>query len=142
MNEFTNYLEHETENRNARSCSYAIVDQFFTRDFLLNFTWTGSTRNEGAKFAMRTFQNIIKLFYTVINNAADSPCDMAEIENFFKSILKNSQKRVSSLNGERSRCTSNKKSKKQNIVTSDSPFSKIDECEVVCINDDGSDSNI
>ncbi|XP_055712672.1 uncharacterized protein LOC129807438 isoform X2 [Phlebotomus papatasi] len=141
VNEFTNYLEHETENRNARSCSYAIVDQFFTRDFLLNFTWTGSTRNEGAKFAMRTFQNIIKLFYTVINNAADSACDMAEIEDFFKSILKNSQKRVSSLNGERNRCTSNKKPKNQNIVTSDSSYSKIDDCEVVCINDDGSDSN-
>lgn len=77
---------------NGLNCSYRLIDCFFKRQLLLQFSWSGGSRKEEGKMPFKKYKNIMKLFYGIISKA-DRQFTETECENFFKGVIKNSKRR-------------------------------------------------
>lgn len=74
---------------------YALVDRFFSREFLAMCSWTGRSRSEGEtnKIEFRSYKETIGLFYELAR-LADPAFGELEVEKFFMGVLKNSRRRL------------------------------------------------
>ncbi|KAF5279339.1 hypothetical protein FQR65_LT15388 [Abscondita terminalis] len=78
---------------------YMILDAMFDRKFLLEVSWTGSSKIKGKKkISMLKYKEITSMLFKVIN-LADSRYTIADNETFFKKVLKNSASRVNNRKG-------------------------------------------
>lgn len=75
------------------NCAYRLVDILFARNFMVGCSWSGGSREEYAKIALKNYKNILNFFSEMINHW-DSSFTQEDTENFFKTILKNSKKRT------------------------------------------------
>ncbi|XP_036342577.1 uncharacterized protein LOC118751858 [Rhagoletis pomonella] len=51
----------EKGTADATDCCYRLVDHFFTREFLLNVSWSGGSRTENKKVALKNYSNILSV---------------------------------------------------------------------------------
>lgn len=83
------------KSRGVDSC-YKLIDHFFTRDLLVNCSWTGSSRQaDECKIPLKYFNNIRKCFLTLVSKA-DRNFGEQECEKFLKTITKNAKQRLTS----------------------------------------------
>ena len=74
------------------SC-YKLVDCFVDRQFLQNCSWTGNSRNtESTKVALKYFEKFRHCFLNIVLRS-DKDFSEAELDKFFKNILRNSKQR-------------------------------------------------
>ena len=79
-------------NADGIKIAYKLVDWLFNRKLMIEFTWTGSSKNK-QKRAFLVNKNIVNMFYKIVNSA-DSKYSIHNTENFFKNnILKYSESR-------------------------------------------------
>ncbi|RVE41229.1 hypothetical protein evm_014121 [Chilo suppressalis] len=74
------------------NCAYTLIDLMFTRDFLRKCSWSGSSRSNGIKISLKCYKNVVSFFWEMIF-FWDRTFTVQENEEFFKSVLKNSNKR-------------------------------------------------
>lgn len=74
--------------------AYKLVDYMFTSDILVQYSWTGLSKEPGVvKDSFQKYENIIRLFQRVVQ-LADSRYTAMRNELFFKEkVLKHSKKR-------------------------------------------------
>lgn len=81
-------------NMQGYDCCYALVDQFFTREFLNTCSWTGGSRSpDMKKTAFKTYKRAIHIFYELVH-LADPTFSEINTEKFFHSVLRNSRQRA------------------------------------------------
>lgn len=81
-------------NMQGYDCCYALVDQFFTREFLNTCSWTGGSRSpDMKKIAFKTYKRTINIFYELVR-LADPTFSEINTEKFFHSVLRNSKQRA------------------------------------------------
>lgn len=76
-----------------RYVAYALVDKIFSRQFFVNYTWTGLTTPNDEKHAFKPLKSTVNLFREVVH-LADSSYDVAENQKFFQSIMNNAKMRA------------------------------------------------
>ncbi|CAG4981890.1 unnamed protein product [Colias eurytheme] len=86
---------------------------FLTRDFLCKCSWTGSRKSEDIKVPLKAFKNVLNFFHQLIR-IWDQTYTVESIENFFKTVLKNSVKRKNSKNERAS--TKRRRTKKVELI--------------------------
>lgn len=86
----------------GKTSCYTLVDYFFKRDFLLNFSWSGGSRDTEKKSCFKIYTNIIKTFHLIIEKA-DNQFSLKQCQDFFKSIVKNAKRRADNLTKEESK---------------------------------------
>lgn len=96
----------------AVDCAYAEI--IFNRKFLCQCSWSGGSRGEHSKIPFKNYKNIITFFWSLIQ-AIDNKYTLKENEDFFKNLLKNSNKRLTSKNLRASTSRLRVKRKKLNI---------------------------
>lgn len=75
------------------NCSYLLVDNFFSRDFMNQCSWGGGSRTpDTKKIAFKTYERTIRMFFDLVH-LADPHFTEEQTYNFFQGILKNSKKR-------------------------------------------------
>lgn len=74
------------------NCAYKLIDIMFSRDFLCQCSWSGSSRSDGVKISLKCYKNIVSFFWEMIFSW-DQTFTLQKNEQFFKSILKNANKR-------------------------------------------------
>ncbi|XP_055591824.1 uncharacterized protein LOC129743727 isoform X3 [Uranotaenia lowii] len=87
-------------------CCYRLIDHFVTREFLVECSWTGGSRNVSGdgpshasvrhvydKVAFKCFKNFRTLFMKLVR-LADSEFSNITCDEFFKRILRNSRQRL------------------------------------------------
>ncbi|KXJ81585.1 hypothetical protein RP20_CCG018755 [Aedes albopictus] len=77
---------------NGPNFCYELVDRFFDRKFMTKCSWTGQSRSEEAKYALQTFTRILDLFFSIVKSVNEHFTQKA-LNEFFKSITRNSKKR-------------------------------------------------
>ncbi|XP_055605219.1 uncharacterized protein LOC129753420 [Uranotaenia lowii] len=98
-----------------------LIDYFFDRAFLLNCSWTGTSRrkgndeNTGSKIAFHKFDGIITLFHKVIM-FSDPTYPFIECQKFLKRCLRNSKQRFVETKGLKASVARNRRKRK--LVTS------------------------
>lgn len=81
-------------------CAYVVIDKIFSRDVLLNFTWTGYS-SKGPKKAFSKYENILKVFFKAIYRA-DNSYSMSSNQRFFQyQILKYARSRAAQARSKR-----------------------------------------
>lgn len=81
----------------AVDCAYTYAEEMFDREFLCQCSWSGGSRGAHSKIPFKNYKNIITFFWSLIQ-AIDNKYTLKENEDFFKNLLKNSIKRLSSKN--------------------------------------------
>lgn len=71
---------------------YSLVDKFFTRKFFTLCSWAGGAKIPHTKFAFKSYENIISLFFKLVHQA-DESFTLEQCEVFFKNVIKNSVRR-------------------------------------------------
>lgn len=99
----------------AINCAYQLCDVFFDRDFLTQCSWSGSSRGEGTKIGLKTYKNILNLFFELVYDC-DKNFTIDENNKFFKAVLKNSTKRKLSKLQRASTCRNTQKRQKLAVV--------------------------
>lgn len=85
----------EDGKENGINCSYLLVDNFFTRQFMTYCSWAGGSRNTaGGKIPFKIYINTMSLFHTLVQRA-DKDFSMIHCQQFFKKVMKNSTRRNS-----------------------------------------------
>ncbi|XP_013184632.1 uncharacterized protein LOC106130352 [Amyelois transitella] len=74
------------------TCAYRFLDVLFSREFLCECSWSGSTRGDGVKISLKCYKKTLNFFFTMINQW-DNEFTQEENDIFFKNILKNAKKR-------------------------------------------------
>lgn len=85
-----------TTTKGINHC-YVLVDKFFTRKFFTLCSWAGGSKGDIAKFPFKIYENVICLFFKLVN-LADPKFSFEECQDFFKNVIRNSQRRSNSLN--------------------------------------------
>ncbi|CAH0546339.1 unnamed protein product [Brassicogethes aeneus] len=81
-----------TGKEHGFNACYTLVDNLFTRHFMTLCSWAGGSRNEVNKISFKTYKNTIKLFFKIIL-LADYTFTHENLQQFFKSVLKNATRR-------------------------------------------------
>lgn len=77
--------------------AYGLVDQLFTRQFMTECSWTGSSKNQASKNTFSSATTFLDAFYDIIN-LADSRYSKNDAKDFFKEkILRNAKSRLLNL---------------------------------------------
>ncbi|XP_055547835.1 uncharacterized protein LOC129731683 [Wyeomyia smithii] len=96
MEKFYNYLKSvigpQGDPCNGLNVCYDLIDNIFERKFMVLFSWTGTSRSEQPKYAIREFRNILSAFFTIVKSVNNN-FSIKMMESFFKSITKNAKKR-------------------------------------------------
>lgn len=74
------------------TCAYRFLDVLFSREFLCECSWSGSTRGDGVKISLKCYKKTLNFFFTMINQW-DNAYTQEENDTFFKNVLKNANKR-------------------------------------------------
>lgn len=82
------------KNRGTNN-AYALIDVLIQRSFLCQCSWAGGSKTESSKICLKSFTNIIDLFFSVIHES-DPDFKKPDCEKFLKTILKNSRQRLAS----------------------------------------------
>lgn len=61
-------IDHTGDNCNGQITCYALVDQFFDRRVMLNSSWSGGSKRNVPKFAIRDSKNILGVFFGIVHN--------------------------------------------------------------------------
>lgn len=83
-----------------------IIDYFFQREFLLNCSWTGTTRNKNSdevivsKIAFHKFDGVITLFHKVVM-FSDPSYTLVQCQKFLHRCLRNAKQRFEEIKGTR-----------------------------------------
>lgn len=83
-----------------------IIDSFFQREFLLNCSWTGTTRNKNSdeepvsKIAFHKFDGVITLFHKVVM-FSDPSFSLVQVQKFLHRCLRNAKQRFEEIKGTR-----------------------------------------
>ncbi|XP_055523256.1 uncharacterized protein LOC129717397 [Wyeomyia smithii] len=85
-------IGHTGDNCNGQNMCYALVDQFFERNVMLNCSWSGGSKSNIPKFAMKDCKNILCVFFRIVHNV-NPTFSKKLLENFFKQVLRNSKTR-------------------------------------------------
>ncbi|XP_049703565.2 uncharacterized protein LOC110384383 [Helicoverpa armigera] len=101
------------------NCAYRLIDIMFSRDFLCQCSWSGSSRSDGVKISLKCYKNVVSFFWEMIFSW-DQTFTLQKNELFFKSILKNANKRKNAKQ-ERS-STARKRAKIENNKSSSEPY--------------------
>lgn len=81
------------KSKGVDSC-YKLIDYFFTRDLLLNCSWTGTSRQrDEGKIPLKYFCNTRKCFLTLVMKS-DKYFGEQECDKFFKTVIKNAKQRL------------------------------------------------
>lgn len=73
-------------------CAYSLVDIIFTRKFLCQCSWSGGTRGDDLKVPLKGYKHMLSFFWEMVH-FWDETFTLKDNENFFKTVLKNAQKR-------------------------------------------------
>ncbi|XP_055527985.1 uncharacterized protein LOC129720528 [Wyeomyia smithii] len=85
-------IGHTGDNCNGQNMCYALVDQFFERNVMLNCSWSGGSKSNIPKFAMKDCKNISCVFFRIVHNG-NPTFSKKLLEIFFKQVLRNSKTR-------------------------------------------------
>ncbi|XP_041968051.1 uncharacterized protein LOC121725251 isoform X2 [Aricia agestis] len=77
------------------SNAYAVIDALFQRKFLTNCSWTGGSRTDDSKIALKGYKNVFNLLFSVCH-ASDPNFNKPDCEKFLKTVLKNARQRCNS----------------------------------------------
>lgn len=72
------------KNRGTNN-AYALIDVLIQRSFLCQCSWAGGSKTESSKICLKSFTNIIDLFFSVIHES-DSDFKKPDCEKFLKII--------------------------------------------------------
>lgn len=93
--------------QDGKKIAYILVDKIFTRQVLICFSWTGTSRSKPfkRKLAFLNLRHIRHFLFLVVSNANNRITEM-DMDNFVKnSILKHANNRAGLLNEARARQT-------------------------------------
>ncbi|RVE45133.1 hypothetical protein evm_010242 [Chilo suppressalis] len=76
-----------TPGKKGEVCASQLIDVLFSREFLVQCSWSGSARGAGSKLCIKIFQEVLGFFFELVHD-----CD----PTYFKSIVKNAKKRTHS----------------------------------------------
>lgn len=85
-------IGHTGDNCNGQNTCYALVDQFFDRRVMLNCSWSGGSKSNVPKFAIKDCKNILDVFFRIVHNV-NPTFSKKLLEDFFKQVLRNSKTR-------------------------------------------------
>nr|XP_029735848.1 uncharacterized protein LOC115270393 [Aedes albopictus] len=88
-------IGHTGDACNGLNVAYGLIDHFFDRKLMLVCSWTGESRGEIRKFAMKKCDNILDLFLKLVRSV-NNTFSRTLMEDFFKRITRNSKKRSES----------------------------------------------
>nr|XP_029733265.1 uncharacterized protein LOC109404709 [Aedes albopictus] len=77
---------------NGQNTCYALVDRFFQRRVMISCSWSGGSRSDRPKYAIKNCQNIMSAFFKIIH-AVNPTFSVGLMESFFKQILRNAKTR-------------------------------------------------
>lgn len=72
--------------------AYHLIDSLFERNFLKQCTWTGFSKKDAVRICFKAYTKTISLFFDIIH-ATDESFTKMDCDKFFKTILKNAEKR-------------------------------------------------
>lgn len=80
---------------NGWKVCYAVIDQYITRKLMNQCSWTGKTRDPELekKIPLSIYKEIIHVLYEVVSKA-DKTFTVSNLELFFKTVIKNSKRRL------------------------------------------------
>ncbi|XP_021712829.1 uncharacterized protein LOC110681391 [Aedes aegypti] len=95
QNKLINYMRKiigpNGDTCNGQNMSYLLVDCLFERQVLINCSWSGGSKSNLPKFAMKDCKNILDVFFTIVHNV-NPTFSVKLLEDFFKQILRNAKK--------------------------------------------------
>lgn len=128
---------HRYTGRGA-TVSLQIVDYFFSRDFLLQCSWTGTGRTSGkdeikkTKIPFMKFDKTINLFYQTVLHS-DPSYTFTDCKSFLHRCLKNAKQRFAEVTGTRKPVS--RKRKRLTVVEDNSSEEDENECSTTKEND-------
>ncbi|CAH2983349.1 unnamed protein product [Chilo suppressalis] len=84
-----------TPGKKGEVCAFQLIDVFFSREFLVQCSWSGSARGAGSKICIKIFQEVLGFFFELVHDC-DPTYTVDKNNDFFKSIVKNAKKRTHS----------------------------------------------
>ncbi|XP_058825141.1 uncharacterized protein LOC131685443 isoform X2 [Topomyia yanbarensis] len=85
-------IGNKGDNYRGQNTCYYLIDRFFDRKFLIHCSWSGGSRSDIEKSAIKDCKNILALFYRIVRSTNEK-FSFHLLENFFKSVVKNAKKR-------------------------------------------------
>ncbi|XP_055527039.1 uncharacterized protein LOC129719673 [Wyeomyia smithii] len=85
-------ISNVADTVNGQNTCYELVDHFFDRKLMLKCSWTGASKNENPKCALRLYKNVLNTFFEIVKGI-NSSFNVKLMEHFFKSVTRNSKKR-------------------------------------------------
>lgn len=84
-----------TPGKKGEVCAFQLIDALFSREFLVQCSWSGSARGAGSKVCIKIFQEVLAFFFELVHDC-DPTYTVDKNNDFFKSIVKNAKKRTHS----------------------------------------------
>ncbi|XP_062714263.1 uncharacterized protein LOC134291023 [Aedes albopictus] len=88
-------MGHTGDACNGLNVAYGLIENFFDRKLMLVCSWTGESRGEIRKFAMKKCDNILDFFLKLVRSV-NNTFSRTLMEDFFTRITRNSKKRSES----------------------------------------------
>lgn len=129
-----------TPGKKGEICAFQLIDVLFSREFLVQCSWSGSARGVESKICIKIFQEVLGFFFELVHDC-DPTYTVDKNNDFFKSIVKNAKKRTHSKLG---RASAPRNVPKRKLATKQQSGSNV-EVEVVnkeaCNSNDSVDQN-
>lgn len=92
---FTKRMGTDLGSGTGEAKAYDLVDEMFTRNFFLSFSWTGSSSSSptGSKVALQKFTRTVDTFFQIINNC-DKKFSFAGTKKFLQNIMSKAKTRA------------------------------------------------
>lgn len=92
---FTKRMGTDIGSGKGEGAAFDLVDEMFTRNFFLSFSWTGnsSTSSTGSKVALNKFIRTVDIFFQIIHNC-DKTYSFGKTKHFFQKIMCKSKTRA------------------------------------------------
>ncbi|XP_053691486.1 uncharacterized protein LOC128740001 [Sabethes cyaneus] len=80
------------DNYCGQNTCYTLIDNFFDRKFLVHCSWSGGSRSDIEKCAIKDCKNTLTMFYKIVRST-NKKFTFVLLEEFFKSVVRNAKRR-------------------------------------------------
>ncbi|CAG9783541.1 unnamed protein product [Diatraea saccharalis] len=122
---------------NGITCAYKLIDIIFTREFLCKCSWSGGSRGDKIKIALKGYKNLLDFFFRMILSW-DKSFTTDKNENFFKLVLRNAEQRKNIKNlrkpAMRTRKSKTQTNKEETVTSNEKKDEQVVENESAVVN--------
>ncbi|XP_055544302.1 uncharacterized protein LOC129729611 isoform X2 [Wyeomyia smithii] len=85
-------IGYKGDNYCGQNTCYTLIDNFFDRKFLVQCSWSGGSRSDIEKCAIKDCKNTLMMFYKIVRST-NKKFTLMLLEDFFKSVVRNAKRR-------------------------------------------------